>query len=660
INQVHSFAFIPTGKYDKIYQYDGSVYTSRAAYNAVPSLGNVFIAEKQEVLSAVGFWTRDAEIPYTISIYTDINDGSPIGDTLLYTQSGTELHAGYHTVNLNKLIEIESGDKFSVVIKLDKISTGVYYDTYPNATANGGGSYYVFGDVTENTKWNDANSMGFDVCVKALTVEADPIVQVTDSDGNVKKYATLDAAINYAESLSETSEIKFLTDISGSYEISAGNIYFNTCGYTLSGESDYAPALTISGGTVNLYSPVINNKNGGDAVRITGGSAAIAGGTYTSEESGWALNIAGGSVNIVGGTFICSDDGSGSITTSVNTVRSYVPVGYAIYGADGNVLVNYDSTVNSLSETLRIASHSSHINGNYVDEGTIHTYSCIACGISGQGTHNYTYYDNNDNTHSIECTICNIIKTEKHKYGECSDNSNGTHKQICIICNAELDSNHDFGSWSDNGDGTHSHFCDDCNAEESKNHNYGEWTDYGNGIHIRLCTDCDADESGDHEYGAWSDNKDGTHSRFCSLCNSEDTAEHNFSETDWSDNGDGNHIHSCPDCGASEINGHDMTDWLNVPSDNCHLRYCETCAYYETGEHIYGKWSDNGDGTHSRTCTDCGAVETLDHSYTDGDWLPHDDSIHIRTCPDCGAENTASHVLSDWSNVPSDNCHIKF
>ncbi len=66
----------------------------------------------------------------------------------------------------------------------------------------------------------------------------------------------------------------------------------------------------------------------------------------------------------------------------------------------------------------------------------------------------------------------------------------------------------------------------------------------------------------------------------------------------------------------------------------------------ETADHVFGSWTDAGDGTHTRVCVDCGSVETTAHHY--GDWTDAGNGTHTRTCTDCGSTETASHTYGDW------------
>ncbi len=115
--------------YDNNYQYDGSWGTGSVLYtgSAVVYGANIFTAHAKdndenvtaENVKAVSFETYESNIEYEVSVYTNIQDGSnPISGTLADTVSGTTKQVGYYTVPLSKSIQVEEGEKYSVVLKL--------------------------------------------------------------------------------------------------------------------------------------------------------------------------------------------------------------------------------------------------------------------------------------------------------------------------------------------------------------------------------------------------------------------------------------------------------------------------------------------------------------------------------------------------------------
>jgi hypothetical protein len=78
--------------------------------------GNVFTSSNGEDLTAVGIYTTDYKTSYTVYIYKNLKSDSPVGD-LVESFSGTEQYSGYHTIDLPTPVSLDTGEKFSVVVK---------------------------------------------------------------------------------------------------------------------------------------------------------------------------------------------------------------------------------------------------------------------------------------------------------------------------------------------------------------------------------------------------------------------------------------------------------------------------------------------------------------------------------------------------------------
>lgn len=120
VNVFGSFTMEDYGEIDNIYQYDGN---TGLIFPYFPNYGisgaNIFTADSDETLKAVGFWTTEAETPYNIKIYTDIPEGgTPSSGTLVHSQSGSEAYAGYHKIDLTADIDLDSGCRYAVVVDL--------------------------------------------------------------------------------------------------------------------------------------------------------------------------------------------------------------------------------------------------------------------------------------------------------------------------------------------------------------------------------------------------------------------------------------------------------------------------------------------------------------------------------------------------------------
>jgi C1A family cysteine protease len=174
-NWVFSGAVDPQKPLLKVYQHDPLGWVTSVGYNGATAwMANVFAAQTDEQLEAVGFYTTGLDTAYTVQIYNGITS-SPVGAKLLGSASGTIASAGYHTVTLTAPgAALTSGEPFSVVVKLS--TPGVNYPLaielpYANyssqATASAGQSYISSNGAT----WTDLTSAfpNTNVCLKAFT-----------------------------------------------------------------------------------------------------------------------------------------------------------------------------------------------------------------------------------------------------------------------------------------------------------------------------------------------------------------------------------------------------------------------------------------------------------------------------------------------------------
>ena len=105
--------------YTNIYQYDSLGWTGNFGYNSQTGwCANIFTVKSNEVLKAISFYTTGLNCNYVINVYNKTGS-SPINQAApSLTQSGTIPNAGYHTVPLNSGVQLNAGQKFSVVLKL--------------------------------------------------------------------------------------------------------------------------------------------------------------------------------------------------------------------------------------------------------------------------------------------------------------------------------------------------------------------------------------------------------------------------------------------------------------------------------------------------------------------------------------------------------------
>jgi hypothetical protein len=135
----------------------------------------VFTAQKDEILSAVNFFTCKNNVDYQVRIFDKYENGNLQEE--LSSVTGHIDFRGFHTIDLAELVFLTNEDEFYIYLKL--AVGGIPYDRTHNVWGNTiesishpGESYYY-----ENGKWHDLydfdDSANF--CIKGLTIEKDTI-----------------------------------------------------------------------------------------------------------------------------------------------------------------------------------------------------------------------------------------------------------------------------------------------------------------------------------------------------------------------------------------------------------------------------------------------------------------------------------------------------
>ncbi|MBQ6116814.1 MAG: hypothetical protein IJL08_05780, partial [Oscillospiraceae bacterium] len=178
----------PIDNYAHNYQYDGScnVVTygigNRTGFANNTKVANVFTAKGSELLRAVALCNWDEALTYTVEIYKNPTTGNPSSGTLMTTQTGTLTFSGYYTIPLENPVSLSAGDTFSVVFTQSvpvADESGKYVHTPYDANFNdssvvswanwthtnhGNTSYYK----EPNGSWTDCPDNG-DYRIKAYT-----------------------------------------------------------------------------------------------------------------------------------------------------------------------------------------------------------------------------------------------------------------------------------------------------------------------------------------------------------------------------------------------------------------------------------------------------------------------------------------------------------
>ena len=236
--------------YDNIYQHDGGIYSYPTGDSKAANIFTASASDYEEITDVVVSVTEDANVSYTIKIYTGLTStGNPESGTLRTTQTGTFVYGGVHTVSLDNPVYLTKDTTYSIVVTLSGATKGidaevggtVYSDknSYVNIyTGIDSGESFVY----ENGSWVDmvkySTSRYGNIRIKAYTknISEDELVvdQVTDvtvtpaSAVSLKiSWPSVDVATGYTlyykKSSASSWQTKTLTTTSGE------------CIYTLTG-----------------------------------------------------------------------------------------------------------------------------------------------------------------------------------------------------------------------------------------------------------------------------------------------------------------------------------------------------------------------------------------------------------------------------------------
>lgn len=185
------FDYESANNYDNNYQYDGVTSSQQVVGESKLKIANVFEAKASkngEILKAVSFVARNTNVDYTIEIYLNPTGSKPDSGIKITkaTTKGTTKEQGYRTVKLKKPVELAYGDKYAIVITLEKPGYVVQSDIevnwlvdypdywYESTIAIGKNQSYVDSNrgygwtdlykIRENGKYGNVRIKGFTDC----------------------------------------------------------------------------------------------------------------------------------------------------------------------------------------------------------------------------------------------------------------------------------------------------------------------------------------------------------------------------------------------------------------------------------------------------------------------------------------------------------------
>ncbi|MCP4706552.1 MAG: hypothetical protein GY865_18290, partial [candidate division Zixibacteria bacterium] len=176
-----SFQNVEPMIYDNIYYHD--YHGWRETKEDCTEAFNAFIAEQDEQLTAVSFYTATNDVDYIVKVYDNYISGE-LQDELAI-KSGTIDYTGFHTIELDIPVELTQDNDFYIYLSLsdggmpfDRTSDipvllGASYRVIVISAANPGESYYFSDGSWVDFQEYDLTS---NFCIKGLTI--------VDSDGD--------------------------------------------------------------------------------------------------------------------------------------------------------------------------------------------------------------------------------------------------------------------------------------------------------------------------------------------------------------------------------------------------------------------------------------------------------------------------------------------
>jgi C1A family cysteine protease len=172
-----SFQNVEPMPYHRVYYHD--YHGWRKTLEEITEAFNLFVAQEDEVLQSVSFFTAADSVDYTITVYDHYSGGQLAGE--LASVSGFIEHMGLHTIDLDTPVPLTQDDDFCLSVELSTggqpydctsevpVLLGAAYKTLVESSSEPGQSHYRSGG-----QWLDLYDLDStaNFCIKGLTVSA--------------------------------------------------------------------------------------------------------------------------------------------------------------------------------------------------------------------------------------------------------------------------------------------------------------------------------------------------------------------------------------------------------------------------------------------------------------------------------------------------------
>lgn len=186
IDEVVSVDMEPVTNYGAVHSYDCSDLSTTyfSEKNCGLMLANVFEAKEPETVTAVGFFSAEQIPECKICVYKLNPDAeNPEDGTPAIEMTANIAHKGYHTIKLPESFKAETGQKYSVTVRMP-IET-IQPAILDSGCYKAGVSYYRFYTAEEEKPWKDCFRAGRGDCTIHVYTEytgeeKDPFIKNAD------------------------------------------------------------------------------------------------------------------------------------------------------------------------------------------------------------------------------------------------------------------------------------------------------------------------------------------------------------------------------------------------------------------------------------------------------------------------------------------------